>query len=82
MGCLDVKFAVRTAKPVLALLSVIGPISVAIRRFVRSYRFSYTEVTEGSAGQVLGAEVGPGWQGGLRQPVRRVYIYRHPLLLR
>jgi hypothetical protein len=28
-------------------------ISVATRRFVRPYRFSYTEVAEGSAGQVL-----------------------------
>ena len=49
------EFAVRTAKSVLALLSVIGRISVATRRFVRSYRFSYTEVAEGSAGQVPGA---------------------------
>jgi hypothetical protein len=58
------EFAVRTAKSVLALLSVIVRISVATRRFVRSYRFSYTEVVEGSAGQVPG---GLRRQDGLRQ---------------
>ena len=53
-------FAVRTAKSVLAILSVMGRISVATRRFVRSYRFSYTRVAGGSAGQVPDAEVATG----------------------
>ena len=70
------EFAVRTAKSVLSLLSAIGHISVATRRFVRSYRFSYTEVTKGSAGQAPGSEVASGGKAG------PVYIYRHPLLLR
>jgi hypothetical protein len=48
------------AKSVLAILSVMGRISVATRRFVRSYRFSYTRVAGGSAGQVPDAEVATG----------------------
>jgi hypothetical protein len=39
------EFVVRKAKSVLALLSVIGRISVATRWFVRSYRFGYTEMS-------------------------------------
>jgi hypothetical protein len=73
------EFAVRTAKSVLALLSVIGRISVATRQFVRSYRPSYTEVAGGSAGLVPGAEVA---SGGKTASGSKVYIYRHPLLLR
>jgi hypothetical protein len=72
-------FAIRTAKPVLALLSVIGRISVTTHCFVRSYRFSYTKVAEGSAGQVPDAEVA---SGGKAVSGSKVYIYRHPLLLR
>jgi hypothetical protein len=53
-------FAVRTAKSVLAILSVMGHFSVATRRFVRSYRFSYTRVAGDSAGQVPDAEVATG----------------------
>jgi hypothetical protein len=45
-----------------------------------SYRFSYTEVAEGSAGQVLGVEVASGGKAASVSKVGRVYIYRHPLL--
>ena len=58
----------------LFLLSVVGRISVATLQFVRSYRFSYTEVAEGSAGQVPSAEVGLRRQDGLRQ---RGWAYVH-----
>ena len=44
-----------------------------------SYRFSYTEVTEGSAGQVPGAEVALDSKAASGS---KVCIYRHPLLLR
>jgi hypothetical protein len=43
------------------------------------YRFSYTEVTEGSAGQVPGAEVALDSKAASGS---KVCIYRHPLLLR
>jgi small ligand-binding sensory domain FIST len=39
-----------------------------------SYRFGYTEVTEGSAGQVPGAEVVSGGKAASGSKMGRVYI--------
>jgi hypothetical protein len=47
-----------------------------------SYRFSYTEVAEGSAGQVPGAEVASSDKAASGGKVGPAYICRHPLLLR
>ena len=47
-----------------------------------SYRLSYAEVAEGSAGQVPGASVASGGKTASGSEVGPVYIYRHPLLLR
>jgi hypothetical protein len=52
------EFAVRTAKSVLALLSAIGRIWVATRRFVQ------VQLYRGSWGF---SWAGPRWLGGLRQ---------------
>ena len=63
------------AKSFLAIHSVMGRISVATRRFVRSYRFSYTRVAGDSAGQVPDAEVATG---GKTASGGEMYIYRRP----
>jgi hypothetical protein len=67
------EFAVRTAKSVRALLSVIGRISVVTRQFVRSYR---VQQCRGSIGPITRGT--HGRTPHRRAPHRRVYHGRTP----